>query len=48
MIPVNKEEVQEQQQEIEAAKVAALEASTADQEFVPENVPDHLVQPDDE
>lgn len=48
VIPVNKEGVKEQQEEIEAAKEAALEASTADEEFVPENVPDHLVQLDAE
>lgn len=44
VIPVNQEEVKEQQQEIEAAKEAALEASTSEEEFVPENVPEHLVQ----
>lgn len=48
VIPVNKEEVKQQEEEIKAAEEAALEASTADEEFVPENVPEHLVQPDAE
>lgn len=48
VIPVNREEVMEQQEEIKEAEEAALQASTADEEFVPENVPDHLVQEDAE
>ncbi|CAM9466694.1 unnamed protein product [Ectocarpus sp. 8 AP-2014] len=35
------------QEEVDAAKKAALEASTSDQEFVPENIPEHLVQLED-
>ncbi|CAM9893130.1 unnamed protein product [Ectocarpus fasciculatus] len=47
VIPVNQEEAKVMQEEVEAAKEAALEASTSEQEFVPENVPEHLVQLED-
>ncbi|CAN0313119.1 unnamed protein product [Ectocarpus sp. 6 AP-2014] len=47
VIPVNQEEVKVMQEEVEAAKEAALEASTSEQEFVPENIPEHLVQLED-
>lgn len=46
VLPLDAESMKAQEQDIEAAKLAALEASTADDEFVPENVPEHLVQPD--
>lgn len=44
VIPVNTEGMKAQHEEIEAAKLAALQASTSDEAFVPENVPQHLVQ----
>lgn len=46
VLPLDAEGMKAQEEEIEAAKLAALEASTADEAFVPENVPEHLVQPD--
>eukprot|EP00903_Cladosiphon_okamuranus_P009618 g9154.t1 len=48
VIPVNQEEVKEQEQGIKAAEEAALQASIADEEFIPEDVPDHLVQEDEQ
>ncbi|CAM9839983.1 unnamed protein product [Ectocarpus sp. 4 AP-2014] len=47
VIPVNQEKVKVMQEEVEAAKEVALEASTSEQEFVPENIPEHLVQLED-
>lgn len=46
MIPINKQELKRKEEEIKAAETAALEASVAEEQFVPENVPEHLVQPD--
>lgn len=44
---MNQEGVKAMQEEVEAAKEAALEASTSEQEFVPGNIPEHLVQLED-
>lgn len=44
MLPVNGEAAKAQEEEVQEAKEAALKASTAEDVFVPETVPDAVLE----